>query len=318
MKKSIYTLVASLLFESLSCDLISPRSNENVIGFQELPPDLVPPCLRAESIPFQFVLRASADYDSLKIAYAPQGTYESFIANGSQTKFKLSYLPLDSDHDGKLGPGDLVIYLTGQPLFVEYLGRTIRVQSNPFYTQGDSIWTFNDSTHIFDGMIPCDLVFSVDSISGEITFVSPPPTGNQLSICAVRRFYSSYQGRNCNIDYFDFSEFSIIGIQVVGNGCLQGLSKQLTKDETNKVITCQYRVQLASGPCNDDIVVKRSWFQVPKIPDDYQVVFTEAQSPRHGKIARSKTLPVYCVPLYNRSLNLTRPRAEFFVRLEVQ
>ncbi len=280
MNRFSFLVLVVLLLQLADCNILDPNrgnsSGSNSVVYQELSSGIVPPCLNNGGIPFQCVIKSPSDYDSLKIVYAPQGPYEDFTPDGYRTSFNLSYQPLGSGAGGKIEPGDLIIYLTGRPIYVQYAGRTIDVYSNPFYIYGDSILIFNDTTHGADGKIPCSLLFSVDSVSGEVTFVTPP-NGGQLSMCAMRTLYPNYQGRSCNMDYFDFSKYSIIGMGVVGDGCLKGFDKQIFRNDSTKQIIYQYRLleQQASGGCESDEGAFASWIQIARIPDGYTVVFQE-------------------------------------------
>lgn len=280
MRRYFFLVLAVSLVESSGCNILNPSkgdsSSPNSITYQELSSGVIPPCLNIGGIPFQCVIRTPSDYDSLKAAYAPQGPYEDFTPDGYQKSFKLSYQPLGSGKNGSIEPSDLIIYLTGPPIYVKYLGRTIHVYSNPFYIYGDSIQVFNDTTYVADGKIPCSLLFSVDPVTGKVTFVNAP-NGGQLSMCAERTLYPSYQGRDCNMNYYDFSKYSIIGMGVVGDGCLQGFSKQVFMVDSTKQIIYQYKLieQPTTGGCEDVQKAFASWIQTPRIPDGYTVVFEE-------------------------------------------
>jgi hypothetical protein len=238
-----------------------------------------PPCFNTFRPSYQCVIRSEMEYDTLKIKYAPQGQYEYFTANGVQKNFRLSYQPLDVNYDGKIDASELAIYLTGETLYVQYQGNKVKVHSNPFRIYNDSILIFNDTTYGESGKIPRGLVFDVDSITGEIKFLSPPRAGDQISICGDKELYSNYNGRDCDMSYYDFSKYSIIGIGVSGNGCLTGLSDQPYINVETKQIIIKYKriVNSTSGGCKDIAVYLSSWIQIPKVPDDYSVVFQEKQ-----------------------------------------
>ena len=236
-----------------------------------------PPCLNIDYVPLQCVIRSAADYDSLKVAHAPQGPYEEFAADGIRTMFKLSYLPLGSGREGHIGPSDLAIYLTGQPIYVSYGGRTIKVDSDPFYVSNDSILIFDGPGSTAGERIPYRLVFGIDSLTGEVTFVSPPPAGDRISISASRTLFTSYEGRDCSMNYFDFSLLSLVGIQVVGNGCLKGFDEEVTRNDLERKVTIRYvlRSEQHPGGCPDIVEAFSKWLVLPKIPDGYSVVFEE-------------------------------------------
>jgi hypothetical protein len=281
MTRAITATIALVLLQLPSCDFMDSSKVINPsltpVGYWELPPGQIPPCLEIGGDQATVVIGSVTDYDSVKIRYAPQGPYEDFLADGSQTIFKLSYQPLDADEDGRIGQEDLGIYLTGQPIFVQYFSKTIKVNSDPFYIIGDSILIFNDITGNVDGKIPYRLVLSVDSISGEVSFVSPPPTGDKLSICASQKLYPTYQGRDCSMNNFDFSRYSIIGLRITGNGCLEGFDKLVLKDASSRQIIYSYRrrIRQQAGGCNENLSVFKSWIEIPRIPDGYSVIFQE-------------------------------------------
>jgi hypothetical protein len=278
MNKIKLLLLVVLIYSINGCDILNNDDNSFIeLEFNKLYIESVPPCLNYAGIDAEFVIRKNKDYDNLKIIHAPQGEYEDFIADGVRKNFKLSYQPLDADLNGKIGPEDLIIYMSGEPIYVNYNGNTIKVNSYPFYIKNNQILIFNDSSHIVEKTIPYQLVFKVDTVSGEIFFISPPHQGNKVSFCASRKLYSSYQGRDCNMNYFNFTKYSIIGKQVTGNGCLKDFNFQLLRDDINKEIIFQYKLieEKTNGGCPEVLVTVTHWIYTEKFPDGYNVVFKQ-------------------------------------------
>lgn len=274
------TLVAlSLISTFCGCEPSGPLSQSNsdleTLSYRDLQEAEIPPCLNMGASIDTCVIKSLRDYDRLRIRYPIQGEYEVFVANGLQTRFRLSYQPLDLDNDGRITPDELIIYLTGVPIYVIYQGDTIRVHSNPFYVVRDSILTFDDQG-MFDTKIPCSLVFSVDPVTGEAIFVSPPPNGNRLSMCA-HRLYDEFAGRICSMDYFDFASYSIIEKQVHSyypHPIVIGIEKQILKSPSRRTITYLYRPVLGTMP-SPEIHTFRSWVAIDRIPEGYSVRFVE-------------------------------------------
>jgi len=81
------------------------------------------------------------------------------------------------------------------------------------------------------------------------------------------------------MDNFNFSSHSIIGFQVLGDGCLKGLEKQFFIKDVTKQIIFHYKLlkERPSGGCPEILVTITTWVQIPKIPDGYHVVFQEVQ-----------------------------------------
>ncbi|MDP2208626.1 MAG: hypothetical protein Q8K98_07610 [Bacteroidota bacterium] len=274
MKYFQYVLICLLFLFIGSCNVHDIDEPILVpIQFSELSSDSIPPCLNCYS--FEFCLRNINDYNSLRIKYAPQGKYERFTANGEQNKFQLSYQALDADDDGKIGVGDLIIYVSGKPLYVTYNGRNYKLNSTPFYIINNEILIF-DSTGRLESRIPYQTVFEIDSINGAVTFIIPPPSGNVVSLCASRAIYDEYNGRTCSMEYFDFNKYSIIGKEINGNGCLKGFNKWLYKDSRNKTFIYKYkRIEDKNTRCPAIHVSFRSWIYFDKIPDDFKIIFEE-------------------------------------------
>jgi hypothetical protein len=280
MNKIKLFLLVVLIYSISGCDILE-ESDINLslvqLAFTELPDDSIPPCLNYVGIDAEFVIRNNIDYDIIKIRHAPQGEYEDFIADGLQKNFRLSYQPLDANLNGKIDPEDIIIYVAGEPIYVNYNGETIKVNSYPFHIVNDQIMIFNDSTGVLENTIPYQLIFNIDSVSGEISFISPPLQGNRISICASRKLYSSYNGRECNMDYFNFSKYSVFGKQVNGNGCLKEFDIQLFRDDINKRIIYQYKLieEIPNDGCPPTFVVVDHWIYTENIPDGYIVIFVE-------------------------------------------
>jgi hypothetical protein len=273
-----YLIFIAIILTIYGCEYFnSPNDNfffSDILSYRELSEDELPPCLNPAAYIDTCVIKSHSDYDSIKIYYAPQGGYESFIADGIIKGFKLSYQPLDCNYDGKIGNDELIIYMSGEPIYIRYNDTTVRVNSYPFFVR-------NDSTEVFGypgiNRIPCDLVFNVEPFTGEVIFVSPPPNGNKISISAAKRLYDEFEGRKCNMEYFDFSKYSIIEKEVYSfypRPKVIGIDKTILKIESKKIIIYHFK-PILGNEMSPEVFRFRSWVAVEKIPDGYKVVFKE-------------------------------------------
>jgi hypothetical protein len=259
----------------ISCEKAPDQLKNNPIqlDYTELFNDSIPPCLRGIN---EIVIKTHSDYDSLRRKHAPQGEYENFKGDGKQKSFKLSYQPLGSDSDGKIGPNDLVIYVKNIPIIININNEEIEVSSNPFRIKNDSILIFADEhPYTVKFKIHYTKIFSVNSENGEITFVSPPLSGSDIWICGVRKLYDIYGNRVCTLDDFDLTDKIIIGNSIGGNGCLMGFDIELlfdtiTRDLLYKTII---KIQYTDYGCPEIFMSYTKWILVENIKEVNSVNF---------------------------------------------
>jgi len=277
---SIITITLMACSESNEDTISGVTSTEGwePLSFEELSRDSIPPCLSYGGADFEIVLTGNDGYESIRRLYAPQGQYVDFETDGVQKSFKLPYLPLDTNNDGVIGPNELIIYVMRKPLYANINGVTIIVSANPIRMDGDSILIFlTTPPYAVDGKIYYKKVFTVDPVTGEITFNIPPQAGSNVSISAMRKLYETYRNRECSMQYFDFTSRIILGKSVTGGGCLKGFEKELFLDKEKQQIIYLWR-KIEDDPqngCPEIIVQFTSWIVVDRQPGDYEVVFIE-------------------------------------------
>lgn len=274
MKTIILNLIL-LLCLLTSCENTSDDSFKNFIktDFIELYNDSIPPCLIGIK---EIVIKNQTDYNTIKKTHAPQGDYENFKGNGEQTKFKLSYQPIDSDSDGKIGPSDLAIYVKEKPILIDIEGNEVKVSSNPFHIRNDSILIFSEEyPYTVVNKIHYTKVFNVNGVTGEITFNNPPAIGSDIWICGVKKLYDVYNDRPCNLDYFDLDNKLIIGNTAGGDGCFLGFDVELLIDTKQKEILYKaiQNFKITDEGCPEIFWTETKWILVENVTDDYIVKF---------------------------------------------
>jgi len=259
----------------ISCEKNSVQVKNNPIqlDYIELFNDSIPPCLVGIN---EIVIRNQSDYDSLRRKHAPQGEYENFKGDGKQKSFKLSYQPLDSDSDGKIGPNDLVIYVKNKPIIININNEKIEVSSNPFRIKNDSILIFADEhPYTVKYKIHYTEIFKVNSENGEITFISPPLSGSDIWICGVKKLYDTYDNRVCTLDDFDLTDKIIVGNTVGGNGCFMGFDIELLFDTMSRDL--QYKViikiEYTDYGCPEIYISNTKWILVENIKEVNSISF---------------------------------------------
>jgi hypothetical protein len=264
-----------ILFYLTSCEKANENNLDNLtrIDFNELFNDSIPPCLVGIN---EIVIKNHEDYNTIKISHAPPGEYEDFYGNGQRLSFKLSYQPLDSDFDGKIGPNDLVIYVKDQPIISNIDGNEIIVSSNPFRIVDDSILIFSDeSPYTVIYKIHYTSVFQVNEINGEVTFNNAPLAGSHISICAVMKLYEVYNNRSCTFDDFNLTDKIIIGNSVYGNGCFMGFDIELYLDTVKRDLIYKAKIKIADTDygCPEIFISDTKWILIENIQEDYNVKF---------------------------------------------
>ncbi len=277
MRLLILYLTASLIMLLMACSKSGEPTEEwEPVLFEELSDDERPPCLYYWGSGMEIVITSDDDYETIRRIYAPQGQYVDFEANGIQRSFKLQYQPLDTNNDGVIRPNDLIIYVKNKPLYANVNGELISVSANPIRMAGDSIMIFRTSPpYTVERMIYYKEVFTVDQVTGEVTFNMPPQKGSKVSLCATRRLYDTYHDRECSMQYFDFTSRIIIGKAISGNGCLKGFEKELFMDNVERRLIYLWRriEDDTQGGCPEILLHYDSWITVDRSPDDYEVVF---------------------------------------------
>ena len=77
----------------------------------------------------------------------------------------------------------------------------------------------------------------------------------------------------CNVfPDVDFSQYSVLGYQATGTGCIVTFEKHVYRDDRNKQILYELTV-VEEGVC-ETAVHNRNLILVPRIPDDYSVAFS--------------------------------------------
>ena len=280
MVRALACYVAALLILLLmACSKSTePTQDWEPLLLEELTKEAIPPCLSFGAI--QAVITSDDDYDSLRTRYAPQGEYVDFEADGVQTTFELPYQPLDADFDGRIGPREIIIYVKNKPLHVNINAELFLVYSNPIQVGADSLPLFSITPpYTFERKVHYTQVFTVDSLTGAITFGTPPQQGSRVSISGCRTLYDTYDGRECSMQYWDFASRIVIGKTVYGNGCLLGFEKELFLDrDKRQLIYMWQRIELLSTTCPEIAIEYTSWIAVDRPPDGYEVVFVERKS----------------------------------------
>ena len=259
----------------ISCEKNSVQVKNNPIqlDYIELFNDSIPPCLVGIN---EIVIRNQSDYDSPRRKHAPQGEYENFKGDGKQKSFKLSYQPLDSDSDGKIGPNDLVIYVKNKPIIININNEKIEVSSNPFRIKNDSILIFADEhPYTVKYKIHYTEIFKVNSENGEITFISPPLSGSDIWICGVKKLYDTYDNRVCTLDDFDLTDKIIVGNTVGGNGCFMGFDIELLFDTITRdlLYKAHIKIEYTDYGCPEIFMSYTKWILVENIKDVNSINF---------------------------------------------
>jgi hypothetical protein len=73
------------------------------------------------------------------------------------------------------------------------------------------------------------------------------------------------------LPHIDFQKYTLLARKTQGGGCNVVYWRGIYKDPVNKVIKYQIRV-IYSGSCAM-LIHNRNWALIPKIPDDYTVIF---------------------------------------------
>ncbi|MAO63566.1 MAG: hypothetical protein CL666_01055 [Balneola sp.] len=274
-----FVLFMSFMLTISGCDKevsLNPRLNK-VIHFVELPEESFPPCLSHGGIGFQMAISSNSDYEKLRRDYAPQGEYEYFVAGDNPEPYQLSYQPLDTNGDHEIGPEDIVIYARARPFRITYQGELYRVNSIPFYIYDDSLSIYyEDDPYTTAGKIHYENVLSIHPSTGAVEFKKPLSVNTRVSMSA-NKLYSSYDGRTCSMENFDFSRGTIIGKKVTGNGCLNGFDKQISIESQNKQIIYSWwkDEDHTSNGCPSIALSYESWVQIIPPPPGFDIVFEE-------------------------------------------
>lgn len=271
--KILYSIL--ILCFLTSCEKANDTGFDNFIktDFIELFNDSIPPCLVGIN---EIVIKNQSDYDTIKRTHAPQGDYENFQGDGQQARFKLSYQPLDSDFDGKIGPSDLAIYVKDKPIVVNISGNEINVSSNPFHIRNDSILIFSEEyPYTVVNKIHYTEVFNVNSDDGEIIFNTPPPFGSDIWICGLKKLYDTYDNRQCSLDDFDLENKIIIGNSAGGDGCFIGFDIELLVDTLDKelIYLATINIKETDMGCPEIFWSETKWILIENIQEDYKVNF---------------------------------------------
>jgi hypothetical protein len=273
-------VAAALMVFSMACNKSTePRQNWAPLSFEELSKETIPPCLYFPGRSIQAVVANNEDYEIIRREHPPQGEYVDFEADGVQRTFEFPYQPLDVCHDGKIDPYDIVIYVMYKLLYANLDGKLFLVYSNPIRVRCDSLPVFSISPpYPFERNVHYTQVFTVDSLSGAVTFGTPPQQGSKVSICAMK-LYDVYDGRECSMEYWDFASRIIIGKSITGNGCLLGFRKELYLDrDKRQLIYVSRRIELRMPACPEIFKQYTSWIAVDRPPEGYEVVFVEQKS----------------------------------------
>ena len=251
-----------------------PAETREPWAFEELPRESFPPCLSHADV--EIVIDDEEDYERVRRRYAPQGEYVKFPADGVEKTFQLPYQPLDTDHDGEIGPRDVIIYVRDGVL-VSSGGEEVASVS-PIHVEGDSVLIFRSSPpYTVERKIHYAELFTVDPENGAVTFANPPPQGSTVSLSAPNKLYASYAGRACSVNYLDLADHVAIGKSISGNGCLQGLEFDLYLDRVDRKLIYRWRrlEDTETGVCTDNYVQIVKWIVAPQPPDGYEVAFVE-------------------------------------------
>jgi hypothetical protein len=257
-----------------------PTQDWEPLLFEELSKVTIPPCLYFPGRSIQAVITNNDDYEIIRRKHAPPGEYVDFEADGVQRTFEFPYQPQDVCYDGKIDPYDIIIYVMNKLLYANIDGELFLVHSNPIRVRCDTLPVFLISPpYTFERKVHYTQVFTVDSLSGAITFGTPPQQGSKVSICAMSKLYDTYDGRECSMQYLDFASRIIIGKSITGNGCLLGFRKELFLDrDKRQLIYLWRRIELLSTACPEVFNQYTSWIAVDRPPEGYEVVFVEQKS----------------------------------------
>lgn len=270
-------LVAVLLMHLPACDGPGTQDREwEPVAFEEISSSERPPCIYYWGGDRQIVVTSVGNYENIRRQYAPQGNYVDFYPNGAQQNFRLPYQPLGSGPGGSILPHDLIIYVKDKPLYANINGELIVVSSNPIRMEGDSIMIFLTTPPYTVGrMVHYQDVFTVDQVTGEVTFNIAPQAGSKIWMCATNRLYETWHDRECSMDYFNFDSLIMLGKVVTGDGCLRGFEKELYLDHAEQRLIYQWRriEDNPSGGCPSIAIELDSWITVEKPPAGYNIVF---------------------------------------------
>ena len=228
------------------------------VQYEELAWADAPPCLFAVEV----VIRDEQDYENARRRHGQLGPSVDFRGDGKPKSFTLPYTALDSNGDGKLGPEDFSISFNDNPVFIE--NGKIMPYSNINIKEP----------------VPYEEVFTVDPVTGTITFKKSP---QKLSVSAQNALLDEElnpvgwrkTGRKCTMSGFDFSKRTIIGNGVNGGGCSSKIEKNVRRNDATK----EYIYTIKATWCgNCEMAIgSYEWISVPKIPADYTIKFNVEQ-----------------------------------------
>ncbi len=283
MLRYFYLLPLMILF--FSCDNSeSPIPLVNTAALEPVAFDTLTstPCL--ETWQMQLVVRDSTDYENVRRKYAPQGDFVSFVADGNQSTFTPPYKPVGTGSGNTITPDDMSIYIGEYDANTIYQtiidGERVGVPSYPFTIESNQV-------PIVDTLPPFSIInrifyykiFKIDSLTGAVTFTTPPPLNSRVSFYAPKVIFKERFGGNCNIENFDFENFMMIGKSIHGNGCLKGMAVNLYVDHERKQLIhlTHYMVDFNGqrNGCTEQILTFTKWIKCNQIPADYSVVFKE-------------------------------------------
>jgi len=102
---------------------------------------------------------------------------------------------------------------------------------------------------------------------------------NEQLLQLADTFRQASYGADCDtaqLPSIDFDKYTLIFMQTNGGGCSADFDRKVFKDEENKNIIYEISVTY-QGLC-EMYITNKNWALVPKVPDDYSVVFKLVES----------------------------------------